>query len=216
MNNSTNKIGRLNTDGTIDSTFDVGTGFNNTVFGITVQPNGKILVVGSFTNYNGITANRIIRLNSNGSIDPTFIISAGANATVNSATLQTDGKIVIVGDFVTYNGTSTNRIARLNADGSIDPTFVSPGANSIVYSCAVQPDGKIVVVGNFTLLAGNPRNRIVRLNTNGSIDANLTTGTGANYAIKSICFRDSIMPFVFPQPSWPSNYVSKKKRSTKI
>ncbi len=189
LNNSTNKIGRLNTDGTIDSTFDVGTGFNNTVFGITVQPNGKILVVGSFTNYNGTTANRIIRLNSNGSIDPTFIISAGTNGTVNSAALQTDGKIVVVGDFLSYNGTTANRIARLNADGTIDATFAAPGANSVVYSCAIQPDGKIVVVGNFTLLDSVGRNRIVRLNTNGSIDAGFTTGTGANVAIRSICFQ---------------------------
>ena len=60
---------RLNSNGSIDTSFNIGTGFDNTVWTIDIQPDGKILVGGDFSTYNGTSRNRIVRLNSNGSID---------------------------------------------------------------------------------------------------------------------------------------------------
>ncbi|MEO8010246.1 MAG: delta-60 repeat domain-containing protein, partial [Dokdonella sp.] len=83
--------------------------------------------------------------------------------------LQVDGKMVIGGFFTEVAGQPRNRIARLNADGSLDTTY-NADANSWVNTVAVQPDGKLVLGGNFTTLAGQPRNRIARLNADGSLD----------------------------------------------
>ena len=71
---SANKIIRLNLNGTVDNTFSSGTGFDFSVWSFAIQPDGKIVVGGGFTTYSGQSANSIIRLNSNGSIDNTFNI----------------------------------------------------------------------------------------------------------------------------------------------
>ena len=83
--------------------------------------------------------------------------------------MQADGKIVIVGGFFTVGGTARNKIARLNADGTLDPGF-NPDVNSTVWSTAVQADGKIVIGGDFFTVDGMTRNKIARLNADGTLD----------------------------------------------
>src|SRR3954468_18207312 len=108
--------------------------------------------------------------------------------TVLAAALQPDGKIVIGGDFSTIapNGGPTvtrNRIARINADGTLDPDF-NPNANGQVRAIAVQADGKVLAGGGFTTIGGQTRNYIARLDaTTGqadSFDPNATIGTGVD------------------------------------
>ncbi len=89
--------------------------------------------------------------------------------------VQTDGKIVVGGAFTSLGGSTRNRIARLNANGTLDTTF-NPGANSNVQVLALQADGRIVVGGTFTSLGGSTRNRIGRLNANGSLDTTFNPG----------------------------------------
>ncbi len=167
-----NSIARLNADGSVDSTFDPNA--NSTVLALAVQADGKILMGGQFTTLaNGATArNHIARLNADGSVDTTF--DPNANSTVHALAVQADGKILLGGQFTTLaNGaTARNRIARLNADGSVDSAF-NPNANSPVLALAVQADGKILMGGNFTFLAGGAtaRNSIARLNADGSVDS---------------------------------------------
>jgi uncharacterized delta-60 repeat protein len=176
-----NRITRLNTDGSIDNTFNIGTGFNNIVRTTELQPDGKTLVGGDFTTYNGTTRSRITRLNTDGSIDGTFNIGTGFGSAVRSISLQSDGKILVGGDFTTYNGNNRSRITRLNTDGSIDGTFdIGTGFNGSILSIVIQPDGKILVGGDFTAYNGTTRNRIIRLNTDGSIDGTFDIGTGFN------------------------------------
>jgi uncharacterized delta-60 repeat protein len=129
-----NYIVRLNTDGSLDSTFDVGVGFDNQVRAITIQPDGKILVGGNFTTYKGLTQTRIVRLNTDGSLDSTFDVGTGFNTLVLSLLTQSDGKILVGGNFSTYKGLTQNFIARLNIDGSLDSTFnIGTGFNSTVF-----------------------------------------------------------------------------------
>ncbi|MES2837618.1 MAG: choice-of-anchor tandem repeat GloVer-containing protein [Bacteroidota bacterium] len=183
----TNRIARLNIDGSIDSTFLIGTGCNNTIYSIAIQADGKILIGGDFTIYNGITANRITRLNPNGTLDTTFTSGTKANGTINRIALQTDGKIIIGGNFTTYNGVTKNRIIRLDIDGNIDNSFSSgTGSNNVVNSIAIQFDGKILIGGSFTVYNSITKNRILRLNTDGSIDNTFTIGTGTNNSVSSI------------------------------
>jgi uncharacterized delta-60 repeat protein len=175
---SANRIVRLNTDMSRDTTFDVGTGFNSGVFWVAVQSDDKVLVGGDFTQYKGVSANRIIRLNTDGTKDTTFNIGTGFNSTVYATIIQPDGKILVGGDFTTYSGVSYGRLIRLNTDGSIDTTFVNPSINSSVYDMVLQADGKILPVGDFTLVSGVSKTKICRLNsTGGTPDDTFVTGT---------------------------------------
>jgi uncharacterized delta-60 repeat protein len=97
-------------------------------------------------------------------LDASFNPGTGADHWVNSIALQPDGKILIGGYFDTYNGTTRNRIARLNTDGSLDASFnPGTGANDGVRSIALQPDGKILIGGLFTAYNGTGRNRVARI-----------------------------------------------------
>jgi uncharacterized delta-60 repeat protein len=184
---SINNIIRLNTDGSIDNSFVIGTGFNDIVRTIELQPDGKILVGGGFTEYSGVSYGRIIRLNTNGSIDNSFVIGTGFNNSVQTISSQSDGKILVGGQFTSYSGVSRNRIIRLNTDGSVDNSFViGSGFGNEVRSIALQTDGKILVVGGFILYSGVSRNYIVRLNTNGSIDNSFVIGSGFNSTVNTI------------------------------
>ncbi len=178
---------RLNTDGTKDPSFIIGTGFNNQVFAIATQADGKILVGGNFTSYNGSTENRIIRLNSDGTKDTSFTAGTGFNNTIRAIVIQADGKILVGGIFTTYNGISENRVIRLNADGTKDSSFTTgTGFNSNVFAIVTQTDGRILVGGDFTTYNGSTENRIIRLNTDGTKDTTITTGTGFNSIVYTI------------------------------
>lgn len=185
----------------IDTTFNsLGIGFNLTgqVYDIVKQPDGKLLVGGSFTSYNGISAGRIIRLLPNGNIDNSFNTNGfGFNGIVESIAIQSSVtspgfKIIVGGRFTSYNNSSTinSRIVRLNANGTIDNTFTITGYTWLVgqeriNKVLVIPSGitgtdKIYIVGNFTNISGNSRSRIARLNSNGTIDTTFNPGTGFN------------------------------------
>jgi uncharacterized delta-60 repeat protein len=184
-----NNLVGLNINGSIDANFNVGSGFNGPVTTINVQDNGKIIVGGGFTIFNGSNQARIVRLNSNGTLDPTFNIGSGFNDYVYAACLQPDGKIIVGGNFTNFNGVNRNRIIRLNSDGSLDPTF-NPGSGFVgtqsggpVLTISVQSDGKILVGGMFTSFNINTRNYFARLNSDGSIDNTFNPIPGFNNSV---------------------------------
>jgi uncharacterized delta-60 repeat protein len=187
----------LNSDGSRDTGFVTGTGFNSTVEAIAVQSDGKILVGGFFTTYDGVTQNRITRLNSDGSRDTGFVIGTGFNSTVNVIALQSDGKILVGGSFTLYNGGAEIYITRLNTDGSRDTgfvTFTSTGFSSTVRVIVVQPNGKILVGGDFTSYKGVTRRRIAILNTDGSSPTeldNVNEGSPYNFVMTTANVSDS-------------------------
>ncbi|MEY3471260.1 MAG: hypothetical protein RLZZ223_610 [Candidatus Parcubacteria bacterium] len=159
-----NYIIRLNSDGSRDTSFNVGTGFNSTVNTLTLQSDGKILVGGWFTSYQGVGANNIIRLNSDGSRDNSFNIGSGFSGSVSQIIVQSDGKVLVGGGFTSYQGVGANYIIRLNSDGSRDTSFnIGTGFNSWVYSLSLQSDGKILVGGNFTIYQDQPAGYLIRV-----------------------------------------------------
>jgi uncharacterized delta-60 repeat protein len=188
-----NYIVRLNTSGTVDTAFlaNIGTGFNDPVNSVVVQPDGKILVGGDFTSFNGVTVNRIVRLNADGTQDTTFTTNTGTafSSDVYAISFQPDGKIVCGGFFISFNGATVNRIVRLNADGTQDTTFTTnngTGFNFQPYSLATQSDGKIIVAGSFTSFNGTTTNRIARLNSNGTLDTTFTTNIGTGFCCNQV------------------------------
>lgn len=173
-----NKIFRLNTNGYIDNTFNTGNGFNKNVNSISVLSDGKILVGGQFDNYNTTGCNRVIRLNTDGTVDNTLSGNIGFNNAVNAIATQTDGKIIVGGDYTSYNSTSINRLIRLNTNGSIDSSFnIGNGFDRSVNAIAIQSDGKLIIGGSFTNFNGVSAGMLIRLNSNGSIDSSfINTG----------------------------------------
>ena len=179
-----NCIVRLNTNGNIDTTFHIGSGFNNDIVSISIQTDGKIIIGGYFTSYNNTLQNFIVRLNPNGTLDMSFLSGSGVDNVIRTTALQSDGKIIIGGNFTNYNGTPSNYIARLNTDGTIDATFNSV-LNDFVATISIQSDGKIIIGGSFFAFASVNPNRIARLNTNGSIDNTFNVGTGTDNIVYS-------------------------------
>lgn len=186
-NQPRNYLVRLNTDGTLDNSFDIGTGFNSSVFDIALQPDGKILVGGYFTSFNGKTRNRMVRLVADGALDDSFNIGTAFNNAVETIVLQTDGKILIGGYFTSYNGQNRNRIIRLDPDGAVDASFnIGTGFNNAVTRIALQLDGKILAGGFFITYNGQSRQRIVRMNMDGSVDDSFNIGTGFDNGVQTI------------------------------
>lgn len=182
-------LAQLNHDGTLDSTFTHGVGFDSYVNQVYVTPNGKILACGSFDNYNNIPVPPMVRLNANGSLDNTFALKhSGLNATgiVSSFDFQSNGKIVAGGHFgFSNNYPSFQNLLRFFPDGTYDPSFtgatqISPfhPAYSQVNKVIVQSDDKIVVAGKFTSYNNNSCSGIIRLDTNGIVDSTYNFNPG--------------------------------------
>jgi uncharacterized delta-60 repeat protein len=189
---STSDILRLNVDGSIDPTFGpTQTTDGAEVRGISLDPNGNILVAGLFTAVNQIPTHGIMRLLPNGAVDPGFNpVSMTCTSHPFGAdhgcglwadpVVDADGKIIIAGDFIAVNGVSRTCVARLNADGTLDQSFNPSGFTPFGFNggtpwpirgIAIQSDGKIVIGGRF--LGGMCGNHVplVRLNADdGSAD----------------------------------------------
>jgi uncharacterized delta-60 repeat protein len=182
---SCNRLVRLNQNGTIDDTFDVGIGFNSDVISIALTSDDKIYVGGAFSTYKGATNNRIIRLNSDGTKDTAFNNSTGFNSQVDSIALTSDGKVYVGGNFTTYKGATNVRIIRLNDDGTKDTGFDNTtGFNSTVYAFQLDSNGKLYVGGQFTTYKGATNNRIIRLNADGTKDTAFDNSTGFNSTVR--------------------------------
>jgi uncharacterized delta-60 repeat protein len=176
-------LARLNTNGSIDLTFDPfngpnpGNGPNGDVNAIVIQPDGAIIIGGTFISYSGFARGGIARVSTNGGLDPSFDSGVGTGGNVFALALQHNGQIVLGGRFVQYAGINRTFIARVFSNGSLDPGF-NPLPNNWIQSLAVEPDDRILVGGFFTTINGVPRSRIARLNTTGSVDATFDPGLG--------------------------------------
>ncbi|MFM8470707.1 MAG: hypothetical protein ACKODH_12215, partial [Limisphaerales bacterium] len=187
---SLNSVARLLATGAVDSSFNPGSGANGPARAVAIDANGKTIVAGEFTLFNGTARNRIVRLNADGSVDTAFAPGTGADNTIYAVVIQADGKIVIGGDFVSYNGSTRSRIARLNTDGSLDFTF-DPGSgfDNTVFALTLDPSQRILVGGAFAQAQGVARRGVTRLTTTGAADSTFNPGVGTDdtvYAIQDI------------------------------
>jgi uncharacterized delta-60 repeat protein len=196
-------LSRLNADGTLDLSFGGGDGILTTAIapltgndagaGIALQPDGKIIVVGT-TNVGPASEIAVVRYNADGSLDTTFdndgFALAGVSALADeglSVKTQFDGKIVVSG-YASIAGDAAFLVARFDTDGSRDSTF---GTNGIVttnvgvgpspfpetaQSIAIQPDGNIVAVGWAPTPTSPSDVAVVRYTSSGALDTTFGTG----------------------------------------
>ena len=148
---NTSSVARLNADGTLDASFvpDPALNLRGQTLALSIQADGKILAVGSYSPIGrGAALANIVRLNPDGSLDTSFAPGTGTssstiNGSIYSVLLQADGRIVVGGAFNNFSGATLNNLARLNSDGSLDPTFnPGSGTNATVRTIVQQPDGR--------------------------------------------------------------------------
>ena len=181
-------------------------GANGEVDTLAVLPSNKTIIGGHFSSYtsgnNTFAAPGIARLNSDGQFDSTFNPANGVpnGSFISSLAVDGNNKIVIGGNFLSFNGVQRNGIARLNANGSLDTTF-NPGSgvnlNATVWSVVQQVDGTILIGGDFTSYNNQPCYHIARLNSDGSLDTTFNPGTAINSTVYAIA----------PQASSTTNFT---------
>jgi uncharacterized delta-60 repeat protein len=181
----------------VDLSLDPGIGVSTTnqsdvgyIFDLATLTNGQMLAFGRFTHFQGLLRRNLARLNADGSVDPSFDSfnsQGGLNGVIYEFAVQPDGKIVIGGEFTRVGIVTRNRIARLNADGSVDLAFnPTGGANDVVDAMALQPGGKILIGGYFTTVAGVSRKNVARLNADGTLDGTFNPGVSLGGITTSI------------------------------
>lgn len=155
---------------------------------LATQSDGRLLVVGGLGASGALPSKRtILRLLSNGRPDDSFDPGSGANSVITSVAVQPDGQILIAGAFTRFNGRAHPRIARLNRDGTIDPSFqVGFGPDHNVDAIRLLEDGRIYIAGQFTSFDGIPRTRVARLNPNGSLDLGFDPMAGPNERVRAL------------------------------
>lgn len=187
-NNGAKAIIRLNADGSIDNTFTDMSAMYNSINSIAIQADGKILIGGKFSQYDGVGRSGIARLNTDGTLDTSFlsnIIGIGGNTgyeQVNTLHINTDGKILVGGNFQKFNGKNFKNLVRLFPDGNLDSTFnTSNGIQGFVNKIKPLSNGKVFIVGNFTQINSKQFNRVARLNDNGSADTTFNPALFTSY-----------------------------------
>jgi Putative Ig domain. len=186
-----NFLARINEDGSVDGAFNPN--FNGAVTRLlahsngsllvqgnftAIQPNGAILIGGSFSQMNGVAVNNVALLGEDGSVSSSF--RPEPDGRVDVLLPLADGRLLIGGAFSNIAGTARNRLARFNADLTLDSDFNPNVGGGDVLAVALQPDGKLIVGGNFTSIGGGSRSYLARLNTNGTLDGSFSPNvTGA-------------------------------------
>lgn len=186
---------RLNATGAVDRTFLPRVdGVNSQVYCLVAQPDGKMIIGGTFTSVGGASRKSLARILPNGNLDITFSpVMNDAEPLVRTLALQPDGKVLVGGRFTSISGAARQGFARLNANGTLDTTFTAnvaaPDFATTVNSLALQADGKIVVAGAFATINGVARRGLAMLNADGSVDtgfnAALTDGATAGITMQA-------------------------------
>lgn len=165
------RVFRLNPDGSEDPSFHMtGLGLNGWVQTLAVQHNGKIVVGGQFTKYNGKPARGLVRLNRDGSRDRTFHLprkgfAGGSRPAVLSIAIDRHGRILAGGRFRTFDGRRASRLVRLLPNGRRDPSFrlTGSGLDHEVHCVALDRSGDVVLAGDFLRYDQRPFAGVLRL-----------------------------------------------------
>lgn len=160
------RLVRLNPNGSVDPSYQVGDGPNSLLISIRLLANGRLLVAGSFTNFNGTLDRSLVQITSTGAVDASFQPVIQTAGSIRDVVQQPDGKLLVGGSFSEINGQAVRRVARFNPNGSLDATFAAnTDIDGAVVSLALQPDGRLLAANPQTvrrlLATGSPDNSFV-------------------------------------------------------
>lgn len=184
--NGTNRnyIARLNANGSLDTTFNPGAGFDAQVNALALDASGRIVVGGSFQQFNGQSHAWLTRLDASGALDATFNPGSGPNDYVATITVTGDGHIIVGGGFTAYNGIPAGSAVRLNANGSLDGTInLGTGADAPVLASLEQSFDRRVVLGAFQSFNGVAADRVVRINGSGNPGSGVLAFSAPAYTV---------------------------------
>lgn len=158
-------IARLKENGTLDPSFQMPLGTNEfSITALAVGANDGIFVSGFFSISNETRRGQLVRLRTDGSVDPAFNSQPGSSL-IRSIAVSAGEKVAVAGNLTSFGGMPARWIARLNSDGSLDSAFdIGMGPETNVANVAIHPDGRIFAGGNFTKFNGLPRPGFVVLN----------------------------------------------------
>ena len=169
---SRNHIARLDTLGHVDTSFSPGLGANDLVSSISLQADTRIVLGGQFTLCNGVTRNRLTRLNPDGSADTMINFGTGANSFIAATLVQPDGKIVFGGGFTQYDGQPAAHLARIYG-GSI------VGSGSFEFTAA---EYQVDEVGTNALITVRRRGGTSNASSGTNVLVNFATSNGTAVA----------------------------------
>ena len=171
-----NNLARINDDGSLDTSFDPGTGTDGTVKSLALDSSGNILIVGSFSSVNGTSRPGAARILPNGTLDTSFNanLSNSSSQWANVVCVRPNGSILIGGDeyqTLQINGSTASKyLIQINQFGVLDSTFTADTSLSgETNTLAIQSDGSALIGGSF-LGPGNNLLCLARLGTTGIID----------------------------------------------
>jgi len=155
----------LNTNGSLDTSFNIGSGFNFGVLALAIQSTGKIIAGGNFDTF---STSGSIRFNTDGSRDTTFNSGTGFNGSVRTIVILDDDRVIVGGDFTQYNGVAVNNyLLSLNKNGGLDTSLISGTFNNVIDALAIgTTDRTIAVGGQFITLNSTSYGRFIKLNYN--------------------------------------------------
>jgi uncharacterized delta-60 repeat protein len=178
LNNSTDRLLRLNPDGSVDATFQPGQPRAPAAMTAARQADGRIVIAGAFTFVNGVTRPGLARLNANGTLDSTFAPTVAPLDLITGIGLLPDGRLIVASGFSGVGSPPRSGLARYLADGALDPAFnVTLNSGGVINALLVLPDGHAVIAGNFSTVNGTTRGNLAALQPDGSLDptfANVT------------------------------------------
>ncbi len=184
---------QLNSNGTLSDDFTADTSVHDEIYKLALQNDKKIVFAGGSHTIGGIAPNPLGRLNADGSKDNTFNTGTGPNVAVKAITALADGRLLIGGNFNSYNGIYAKGVARLNANGTLDDSFSAgsgvsyntPFLNCYVRTISVDTNGSYFIGGQFNVYNHVSEGGLVKVNANGSVDYAFNPA-GANGAEGSV------------------------------
>lgn len=184
--NTAQRIARLDSLGNLDTTFKSGSGFSHDVECVALQPDGKVLVGGFFTTYDGTSSRRFIRLNTDGSIDNSFSIGSGFDRQVYSVVVLPDSNIVVSGFFDEYDGVVTRKLVRLNPNGTLNTGTKQEQLLGPAFTILEMNDGRLFFVGSFTTYGGKFRFNALRTFQTGEMDFSFNIANGFDFDVHKV------------------------------
>lgn len=173
---------RLNSDGSVDNTFNITASAGSNILNFVELSGGSLIIIGLFSTIGGVSRLRVAKINSDGTLDTTFVVGTGFNQPTYDILLSPDEQSVFIsGSFTQYAGVAKNRIVKLDTTtGALDPTFTSSFDN-VVREMTFDGNGNLWVCGAFANGPGAPSNNISFINCLDTISGQTISGITQNF-----------------------------------